>query len=253
MNQPFLRKTVDYFGSFASWLLDVLFPIRCIGCGSLVLKHPYLCPPCFASLPVRRSSECIGCKASMTLGSTCQSCQAANPVDQLLIIASYDHPLVEKTIATYKYRFIPSLDTALSSLTRKYLHQMFNRHRLNIFRTDPVIVPVPLSRRRLNWRGFNQAELLAQRLGDTFQITVDASALERVRHTIPQVQAHDRAARLENLSGAFRCKHPETIAGQHIILIDDVCTTGTTLNECARVLKKSGAHRVSALVIARGS
>lgn len=252
MNQAFLRKTVDYSQDFASWLLDLVFPVQCVGCGSTTMRHPYLCKSCFASLSVHQSSECIGCKLPAPLGITCGPCRTHALVDQLLIVARYDQPLLEKMIAAYKYRFVVSLDTALSALTKRYLHQMFNRKRLNIFRDDPIIVPVPLSRRRHNWRGFNQAELLAKRLGATFQIEMSSSALTRVRHTTPQVEASDRSSRLENLSGAFRCADPESVAGRHIILIDDVCTTGTTLNECAKVVKSAGAKRVTALVIARG-
>lgn len=252
MQNVFVQKTVDYFQRPSAWLLDLLFPIHCIGCRTLSNRYPYLCKHCFASLSVHRASECIGCKQPSLLGYTCNLCQADNAVDQLVIIAPYNQPILEKLVTLYKYHFIPSLVSSLFALTKKYLHQMFNRQRMNILRDNPLLVPVPLSRRRMNWRGFNQAELLAEQLSKTFQISMASEALSRIRHTTPQVQAKDRAIRLENLARAFYCPTPNEVQGRNIILIDDVCTTGTTLNECAKVLKSAGAHRVTALVIARG-
>ncbi len=115
-----------------------------------------------------------------------------------------------------------------------------------------IITPVPLHWRRLALRRYNQAALLAARLGRATQTTVILDLLERRKATPSQGQ-RNRAARLQNVKGAFQVKpaHAARVKGQRILLIDDVMTTGATVNECAAALKKSGAAAVNILTIAR--
>ncbi|MBX4211624.1 MAG: hypothetical protein KW806_02415 [Candidatus Yanofskybacteria bacterium] len=119
-----------------------------------------------------------------------------------------------------------------------------------MFADQPTVIPVPLHYRRLNWRGFNQAELLAKQIARYFKLPLETSTLTRIRSTEPQAFITDRDDRIKNTQDIFACSG--TITASSILLIDDICTTGATLNECARVLKVRGAQRVSALVVARG-
>ena len=112
-----------------------------------------------------------------------------------------------------------------------------------------VLVPVPLHPRREWQRGLNQAAFLARRLGRRFGLPVAPRALRRVRHTPPQ--AGDPEDRRRNVRGAFVVGRPAQIAGRHVLLIDDVLTTGATANECARTLRRAGARRVGVFTFAR--
>jgi ComF family protein len=113
-----------------------------------------------------------------------------------------------------------------------------------------VIIPVPLHPARLRTREFNQSLLLADQLGRHLSRPVSATNLVRTAATEPQT-ALSRQARLRNLRNAFTIRRPHDLAGKRILLVDDVFTTGTTLNECAKALRKSGSGQVFALTLAR--
>jgi len=170
----------------------------------------------------------------------------------LLIVADYKDSLVEKTLKFFKYKFISDLERPLSVLMKKYLKWLTLDKKFNVFEQGPLLIPVPLHPRRLNWRGFNQSELLAKNIADTFQMEMATDIIERVGNAVPQADIKEREERLKNLNGIFKIKNKEKIIGRNVLLIDDVCTTGATLNECARVLKANGASKIMALVVARG-
>ena len=113
------------------------------------------------------------------------------------------------------------------------------------------MVPVPLARGRRRERGFNQSELIAERLAEALELPLVTAALERVRETRPQV-GRSAAERRENVRGAFACPDGGLVADRRVIVIDDVATTGATLRACAEPLKAAGAARVFGLVVARG-
>jgi ComF family protein len=114
--------------------------------------------------------------------------------------------------------------------------------------TPDVLVPVPLGRARERERGFNQAALVAERLGERLGIRVRPRWLVRLRATAPQSEL-DADARRKNVTGAFAA--PSTVAGAHVAIVDDVVTTGATVAECARALRRAGARRVGVLAVAR--
>ncbi len=113
-----------------------------------------------------------------------------------------------------------------------------------------LVIPVPLHRRRLRWRGFNQAALLALAIARKIGCKIDVTALKRVRDTPPQT-SQNRHERRQNVRGAFIVTRPDRIAHRRLLLVDDVMTTGATLDECARALLDAGARRVEVLTLAR--
>jgi ComF family protein len=117
---------------------------------------------------------------------------------------------------------------------------------------DSVVVAVPLHTRRERERGYNQADLLARRFAAIAMLPCLSGVLTRIRHTASQVEAPDRATRFENMTGAFVCTVPQSVRGRAVILIDDVSTTGATMEEAARALKAAGARSVTGVVLARG-
>jgi ComF family protein len=117
-------------------------------------------------------------------------------------------------------------------------------------RAYDVIIPVPLHVSRLRWRGFNQSQHLALSLASAAGIPLDSFILERVRPTRPQVQLNE-AERRRNVARAFHVARPERVRGRRVLLIDDVYTTGATVDECSRVLLRNGCAHVDVLVLAR--
>jgi len=232
-----------------SWFLDLIFPVRCIGCGKF---GNYICWGCLGTIAIKKNFECIGCKRNIPFGQTCFLCAKTNSVDQLLIVADYKNPLVEKSLKFLKYKFISDLERPLAILMKKYLKWLTLDKKYNVFEANPLLIPVPLHPKRLNWRGFNQSELLTKNLADTFQMEMADDIIERTTNATPQADIKEREERLKNLNGIFKIINKEKIIGREVLLIDDICTTGATLNECAKVLKFSGATKVVALVIARG-
>lgn len=115
-----------------------------------------------------------------------------------------------------------------------------------------LIIPVPLHRDRLRWRGFNQAVVIAKPMARLRRIRLHAMALRRVRPTVPQVGL-DEAERRRNIAGAFELAPGCEVDGKNVLLVDDVFTTGATVEECARVLLRGGAARVEVAVLARAS
>jgi ComF family protein len=114
-----------------------------------------------------------------------------------------------------------------------------------------LVIPVPLSKRRLAERGFNQAELLGRTVAEGLSLEMDTRTLGRDRHTHTHRAAMDRKAREASVKGAFIVRRPKLISGRDILLVDDVMTSGSTASECARVLKKAGAGEVKVLTLAR--
>ena len=113
-----------------------------------------------------------------------------------------------------------------------------------------LVIPVPLHLQRLRWRGFNQSLLLAQAIGRNHHVPVEPFLLERTRPTVPQTELTEKGRR-SNVQGAFAVNTPERIQEAHVLLIDDVYTSGATVNECARVLRRNGAAAVDVFTLAR--
>jgi ComF family protein len=149
-----------------------------------------------------------------------------------------------EAIHRLKYGRHTSLSQPLSALVRKTFFESWDGT------TVDLLIPVPLHLKRLRQRGFNQAHLLIRGWAKQDGMAFDGLTLSRSRWTEPQT-ALSRKERKKNIRGAFVVKHPERIRGKKIVLVDDVYTTGSTVNECARVLIKAGAAFVDVLTLAR--
>ncbi|MDO8557752.1 MAG: ComF family protein [bacterium] len=234
-----------FFDTAKTFLLDLLFPVECFGCG---IAGTYLCAPCFAKLPLQELFICPVCEKPSFEHAVCVECTKRTKLDGLIAASFYDIALLRRLIFAYKYKFVKPLALPLSQLIVKCLtlhnHSLFHRN-------DLVLVPVPLSKRRERWRGFNQAREIAVLLGKALQISLCDNALFRTRNTVPQIEAVSRKERFENIRGAFKVADPLQIKNKTILLVDDVATSLATLNECARVLKGAGAKEVWGIVVAR--
>ncbi len=226
-------------------ILDIIFPKRCLVCMD---EGKYICDDCLKKIHLKRHQECPGCFKKSEDGKYCKSCGTASHLQGIFVLGHYKNKILQEAIQTFKYQFIRELGVELGNLYQgsKFLKQP------DCIKKDWIIIPVPLHKRRLLKRGFNQSEVLAERLSKNFSLDCIPDNLIRVKNTPSQVELGDKEKRLDNVSDAFKVLDRNVIEKKKIILIDDVCTTSATLDECAKTLKKAGAKEVWGLVLARG-
>jgi competence protein ComFC len=160
---------------------------------------------------------------------------------------SYENKYVQKLVRALKYKpFCKELSQPLAKLILGH----FALSEINFDFGGWIIVPIPLAPKRLRWRGFNQAEAIARVLGRAWQIKVAANCLARIAETKNQADL-GQAQRLENIKRVFACADNTPFEGKSVFLVDDVVTTGATMNECARVLSHKGATHIIGIAIAR--
>jgi len=231
-----------------SALCSLFYPPACVVCSSEVERREYLCGSCRERAPRIVAPFCAKCSEPFT-GAITQTFSCANCEHRTLhfdsAVAAYrSRGLVRRLVHEFKYGHHRYLRYPLAD----WLGETVSDPRLRGRQFD-LLVPVPLHPARERERGFNQAALLAELLGGKTALPV-RPVLERVRYTTTQT-AYDRAERMENLRDAFRLRKNRDVRGLHVLLIDDVLTTGSTLSECARVLKRGGALSVYAATAAR--
>lgn len=226
---------------FASRLVDrfqaLVFPVNCLGCDR---ESDWLCPDCRGELIVSRTEICKICGKS-ALAGLCQACQAKLKLDGLISLFGYRQPLIQRIIKQGKYG--GQVDS-LRFLTSRYRRELLK----NLPDGDWTLIPIPLARDRLATRGFNQAGLIAQALADDHYPVVNL--LRRIRATEPQVGL-TKTKRRVNLRRAFELKTKLNLP-ERVLLIDDVATTGTTLSEAAKALRRAKIPTVWALTLAHG-
>ena len=212
------------------FILDLVFPKFCLGCKK---EGVFLCQDCFSILEVL---------------TTHQKFKGKN-LNDLYFPVNYENFLVKKLIQNFKYPpLIKELKKDLALLIIS--HFLLLDKKPNFF--DFVLVPIPLSKRKLKWRGFNQAEEITKELSKFLKIPLISDCLIKIKETKDQVELSEEE-RKENVKNAFLVKNKEKISGKNILLVDDVFTTGATMEEAARVLKESGAKKIIGVVVAKAS
>lgn len=235
--------------------LDILFPIECLACGK---EDIWLCDECFKKIKLKEKDDCLVCKKQSAYGKTHAWCRKKTYLDALIVCTPFNQKIIQDGVHKLKYNFIQELATPLSQILINKIKQLDEREdeptQLSLlFNSNLILIPVPLHARRLRWRGFNQAELLAEQLAKKFNLTVSPYILKRVRYTRAQTQLR-RQKRLKNIKDVFKI-NPDwqgKLKSTKILLVDDVTTTGATLNECAKILRRSGVQEVWGIVLARG-
>jgi len=213
--------------STKNFLLDLILPKFCFGCKK---EGTYLCQDCLAVIEIFKEHKKFYHKI----------------LDDLFVAADYNHPILKKLIFSFKYEpFAKELGKDLANLIK--IHFLLLDKKFDF--SDFLFLPIPLSKRRLKWRGFNHAKEIAKELSEFFGAKVLEDVLIKIKETRPQVSLLEKE-RKENLKGVFKLKNPELIFGKKIVLVDDIFTTGTTLSETGKVLKEAKAKKVIGTVIA---
>jgi len=235
----------------AELLAELVLPRICLLCGRPLPARPAagpLCGPCRRSLPSPVLRPCRWCGQSRPPGQDpdrrCPRCRD-RPAHVHEVRAPFAYPgRMGELIRRFKFRPEPALGNVLGGLVADALRQA-------PFEVAPsVVLPVPLHPRRRRARGFNQAELIARAIAPVVGARLDSRLLRRVRNTPSQIGQGVRARR-ENVRGAFRCRRPAAVHGRAVLITDDVLTTGATVTEAARVLRRCGASWVGVAVVAR--
>ena len=239
-----IDRTLEPLRAVAS----LFYPALCAVCHGPVGQGRYVCPACLDKRQRIVPPFCGTCSepfdGAIEGDFICANCAHRKLAFDAAVSAYRSRGVVRFVILQFKY----NRQLHLRHPVADWLSEAMSDDRLRDRKFD-CIVPVPLHSARLRERGFNQAEVLARILGQTTNLSVNR-ALERTRYTTTQT-AFDRAARMENLRGAFRLRKRIDVRGLQVLLVDDILTTGSTLSECARVLREAGAHSVYAITAAR--
>lgn len=220
-------------------ILDLLFPKKCVGCGRV---GSYLCRVCFSKISYVEKPVCPVCQRQAVGGKTHPGCRGRYKLDGLIVLLKYKWP-VDAAIKKIKYKWIYSIEEILVS----FIVRDFWKSDVPDF---DLLMPIPLHAKRKKWRGFNQAEIIAKDLAEKFKVKL-GRGLIRNRETKTQVGL-SKDERKKNISGAFSLISTVGVKGKNILLVDDVYTTGATMSEACKVLKKAGAGEVWALCSALG-
>lgn len=229
-----------------NFLLDLFFPKKCLGCNK---PGTYICDSCLNKI------ELAQIVSPRLTSPGLDTVQKISSLDRLIWAVPYSNPLVKELIRIFKYHYIKELAKPLSQFLIAQCGRSYLPH-------NAVIVPVPLHKRKLRERGYNQAELLAKEVAEHFSLPLETNVLIRKKYTPQQARKKNEQERREALKDAFeiapdfmeKCVNQgkNLLSEKNVILVDDVFTTGSTLCEAAKVLKRAGAKEVWGLVIAKG-
>ena len=225
------------------WLLDLVLPPRCPGCGEIVTTLHSFCAPCWSALDFLGERGCVTCGIPLeaTDSGTCAGCLARPPrIARTRAAVAYGD--ISRGLAI---RLKYGRKVALAKAMARYMTPL-----LGAVDADALLVPVPLHRRRVASRGFNQSLLIAREMARMRQLTLSPRLLKRTRAT-PSLKGMSFSQRRRIVAGAFVARPGSDLTGRTVILVDDVLTTGSTANACARALKRAGAARVELICWAR--
>jgi len=235
--------------SAADAFISLLYPAHCAHCSIPVETREFLCGDCLEKAKRIEPPFCDTCSQPFDGAIegifSCANCAQRNFHFDCAVAAYLSRGMVRGLIHRFKYQH----DYRLRHLLSDWLAESLQDSRIQS-RPFDFFVPVPLHPARLREREFNQAAVLAELLGKRSGRPV-LNCLQRIRHTTTQTR-FDRNERMENLRNAFVLRKNMDVQGKHLLLIDDVLTTGSTVDECSRVLRKAGAASIRVMTVARG-
>ena len=234
-----------------NFALELLFPSFCLGCK---VEGTFLCQDCKATLEISEYNYCLCSKdpqrlpAGQTIGK-CSRCRDKVLAGLYSALPYKERVLTKNLIHNLKYEpYVKSLARICATIIIEHLALAKNLE--PALWESSVFVPVPSEKSKEKERGYNQSAELAKEIAKTLPLPVITNNLIKIKKTAPQMKL-SAAERAENLKGAFAIKKPAEIAGRKVFLVDDVYTTGSTMAECAKILKEAGAKQIWGIAFAR--
>lgn len=216
-----------------SWwksVMNILFPIQCLGCKK-EKNHHWLCESCLEKI----LDEAFFPEQSWFKGGY---------LDSFLYLYRYNHPMIQSVIHAYKYQFLTDLEITLSRMLCEKKDTILE------WKASGIVVPIPLHLRKLRQRGYNQAFFLGVTIASILDVPFDGDVLERKKYTFAQARL-SKDEREKNMRNVFRVKREEEdFSKKNYILIDDVLSSGATMNDAARALRNAGAQKVYGFALA---
>ena len=238
-----MSKAFSFLRYLGDLFLDFIFPPHCLICGYL---GDWFCDTCRQQLTKDPVYDCLVCVGQQHQDAICDACQVTSGLAGVVIACNYDR-LIQRVIHSFKYKDARVLQFALTEV----FWQVFVQSSLARLSPEQLIIfPVPLHPHKQTQRGYNQCELLARQLIERLPGSYLGQGLIRQLDTSSQMQL-TRQERLYNLEGAFAYTG-QSLAGRTVVLLDDVCTTGSTLLECSRALLPAQPDQIWGLVLAHG-
>lgn len=233
---------MDKFFWFKEKVYNLIFPIKCGFCNDITQNGSYICDKCREKINIfERENTCKFCGTKLIdKNRICKKCAESKIYyDEFIYFAEYSDTLRSKMLQ-YKFNDKKYLKDFFAEILTKYL----------IGVDVEYIIGVPASKKRIKERGYNQTNLIAKRIGDILNITYIPDLLVKTRDTEHQTN-FSRAERKNNVKNSFKVADKYSISEKKVLLIDDIFTTGSTVNECSKMLKKSGAKKVIVATILR--
>jgi ComF family protein len=217
-----------YGGKIKNFVLDLLFPVKCLGCD---MKNEVLCDYCISK--IHRNDR-----------------ETENNITAMF---DYREPLVRKVIWELKYHHKRYLAEKLGQLLYEFMMEDISDMKMEVSGRAIFVIPVPISGKKTKLRGYNQSLAIAKgfcRLREPGIFEIKDNIIFKKVDTLPQARITNRKRRLENVRGVFDIKNKDVIKGRTIIVMDDVTTTGGTINEVMKILKKAGAKNIVGFAVA---
>jgi ComF family protein len=230
----------ELLSDLVNLISNLLFPKYCLLCE---IGGTYLCANCSNKLEPINAQYCIVCNKLSLGGLTHPVCQTKFTPSKLICIYNYKDEQIKKLISHGKYKFIPEIFENLSLAATPLLPEYLSSQKIDL------IIPMPLHKKRNNWRGYNQSQIIAQAISKDLNIPI-SEALIKIKNTTPQKDL-SREERIKNIIGAFNVVDLKLVKDMRILLIDDVSTTGSSLKEASKTLLKSGSLEVLCLALAK--
>jgi len=253
------HKFSDFKEKLLENFFDLIFPKRCVFCEKFLEKENkiYLCQNCLEKIQINSSLFCPICKKRLFILkfknsdklkiSRCYHSHQKNFLYALGAATNYSSPIISRIIEAYKYELLKDLSNLIAALIFLYLEKSSLLDFL--LQENFLCLPVPISRRKKYFRGFNQSALLAQKIAQKLNFEFSEEILEQIKPAKDQTKLNFEE-RKENVKGIFKVLEKEKVKGKNIILFDDVYTSGATLQEIARILKEAGVKKIIGIAFA---
>ncbi len=241
-----------YLCYMISNIINLFYPASCEVCGKKSdLSDEYLCKECVEKIRKRTPPFCIKCgrqlKTSPQIQETCSDCRKDNLYfDKAISVFHYDD-ILKKLVHDFKYKKIASLVKEFSA----FIVDFMDEH--NIAKESDLVLSIPMHPSRLFKREINPSHILAKNIAKKLKLQYSENLLKKTKNTPPQSKLN-RLERLENIKHSFSLKDDGKLDlnGKNILLVDDLFTTGSTVNECSKILKEARSNRVEVITLARG-